>query len=140
LENVRGVGSVTLVGGVAREINLYLKPEAMEAYGIGVEQVLQAVRTENQDLPAGSLHSREAERVVQVKGRLPEPEAFRDLIVARRGTSGSTVPVRLGQIADVVDGPQEVESLALFDGRRTLALDVQKAQGENTIDVVDGLN
>ena len=140
LENVRGVGSVTLVGGVAREINLYLKPEAMEAYGIGVEQVLQAVRTENQDLPAGSLHSREAERVVQVKGRLPEPEAFRDLIVARRGTGVSTVPVRLGQIADVVDGPQEVESLALFDGRRTLALDVQKAQGENTIDVVDGLN
>ena len=140
LENVRGVGSVTLVGGVAREINLYLKPEAMEAYGIGVEQVLQAVRTENQDLPAGSLHSREAERVVQVKGRLPEPEAFRDLIVARRGTGVSTVPVRLGQIADVVDGPQEVESLALFDGRRTLALNVQKAQGENTIDVVDGLN
>lgn len=140
LENVRGVGSVTLVGGVAREVNIYLKPEAMEAYGIGIEQVMQAVRTENQDLPAGALRSREAERVVQVKGRLLQPEAFRDLIVARRGAAGGMVPVRLGQIADVVDGPQEVESLALFDGRRTLALDVQKAQGENTIDVVAGLD
>ena len=48
--------------------------------------------------------------------------------------------MKLGQIADVVDGPQEVESLALYNGTRTLALDVQKAQGENTIDVVDGLN
>ncbi|TSE28662.1 Multidrug resistance protein MdtC [Tepidimonas thermarum] len=140
LENVRGVGSVTLVGAVAREINIYLRPEAMEAYGVGIDQVMQAVRTENQDLPAGALRARDAERVVQIKGRLLQPEAFRDLIVARRGTSGGTVPVRLGQIADIVDGPQEVESLALYDGRRTLALDVQKAQGENTIDVVDGLN
>ncbi|MGQ9725013.1 MAG: efflux RND transporter permease subunit [Tepidimonas sp.] len=140
LQNVRGVGSVTLVGGVAREINIYLRPLALEAYGVSVDQVVQAVRTENQDLPAGALRSREAERVVQVKGRLLQPEAFRDIIVARRGAAGATVPVRLGQIADVVDGPQEVESLALFDGRRTLALDVQKAQGENTIDVVAGLN
>ncbi|HWP18333.1 MAG TPA: efflux RND transporter permease subunit [Burkholderiaceae bacterium] len=140
LENVRGVGSVTLVGGVAREINIYLKPEAMEALGVGIDQVIQAVRTENQELPAGALRSREQERVVQITGRIQRPEQFRDLIVARRGASGATVPVTLGQIAEVVDGPQEIESLALYNGQRTLALDVQKAQGENTIDVVDGLN
>ncbi|WP_395141827.1 efflux RND transporter permease subunit [Schlegelella aquatica] len=140
LENVRGVGSVTLVGAVAREINIYLKPEAMEAYGLGVDQVMQAVRAENQDLPAGALRSSENERIVQITGRIQRPEEFRHIIVARRGPAGSTAPVKLGQIADVVDGPQEVESLALYNGTRTLALDVQKAQGENTIDVVDGLN
>jgi HAE1 family hydrophobic/amphiphilic exporter-1 len=48
--------------------------------------------------------------------------------------------VRLGQLADVVDGPEELENLALFNGKRTLVLDVRKSQGENTIDVVDGLN
>ena len=141
LENVRGVGSISLVGEVKRELNIYLKPEAMEALGVSVDQVLAAVRTENQELPAGALRSAEAERVVQVSGRIARPEEFAQMIVARRGGSGAaSVPVRLGQVAEVVDGPQELESLALYNGQRTLALTVQKAQGENTIEVVDGLN
>jgi len=137
LENVPGVGSVTLVGGLKRELNVYLKPQALEAMGLGVDQVLAAVRTENQDLPAGSLRSRESERVVQVEGRIRRPGDLQQIIVARRGVNGQ--PVRLSQVADVVDGPEELESLALYNGQRTLALEVQKSQGENTIDVVDGL-
>jgi len=142
LENVRGVGSVTRVGGVKREINVYLKPEAMEAHGVGVEAVMTAVRTENQDLPAGSLRAREGERVVQIDGRLKRPEDLRQIIVARRGATaagGTAQPVRLGQVADVVDGPEELETLALYNGQRTISLEVLKSQGENTIGVVDGL-
>ncbi len=136
LENVRGVGAVTLVGGLKREVHVYMRPAAMEALGVGVDQVLAALRTETQELPAGALRTRDAERAVQVDARLKRVADFEQIIVARRGGQ----PVRLAQVADVVDGPQEVESLALFDGRRTLALDVQKSQGENTIEVVDGLN
>ena len=136
LENVRGVGSVTLVGGARREINVYLKAQAMEAFGVGAEQVMAAVRTENQDLPAGALRSREAERVVQIDGRVKRPEDLGQIVVARRNGQ----PVKLSQVADVVDGPEELETLSLYNGRRTLALDVQKSQGENTIEVVDGLN
>src|SRR5687768_14414402 len=55
LENVRGVGSVTLVGGSKREINLYLNPQAMEAFGVTADQVVAAVRNENQDLPVGAI-------------------------------------------------------------------------------------
>ena len=138
LENVRGVGSIALVGGVKREINVYLKPQAMEAFGVGVEAVMAAVRTENQDLPAGSLRSRDAERSVQILGRVKRPEDLNGLIVARRGGAGGQ-PVRLSQVADVVDGPEELENLALYNGQRMLALEVKKSQGENTIDVVDGL-
>ena len=143
LENVRGVGSITLVGGVKREINVYLKPQAMEAFGIGVDAVMAAVRSENQDLPAGSLRSGEAERTVQISGRVKRPDDLNNLIVARRGGgnsgSGGSQPVRLSQVARVVDGPEEMESLALYNGQRTLALEVKKSQGENTIEVVDGL-
>jgi HAE1 family hydrophobic/amphiphilic exporter-1 len=57
LENVRGVGSVSLVGGTKREINLYLNPQAMESLGISADQVVNAVKTEAQDLPVGSLRS-----------------------------------------------------------------------------------
>ena len=135
LENVRGVGSVALVGGVKREIQIYVKPTEMEALGVGVDQVINAVRNENQELPAGAIRSLSNEQVVQVRGRLARPEEFNRIVVARRGGQ----PVFLSQVATVVDSQQEQESLALYNGRRTLALDIQKAQDQNTIQVADGL-
>ena len=144
LENVRGVGSVSVIGGIKREINLYVKPAALDALGISADQVVAAVKSENQELPLGSLRSSEQERVVQINARLKRPEDFRDIVVARRGVPNGAAgavgnPVKLWQVADVADGPQEVESLALYNGQRTVLLSVQKSQGENTIAVVDGL-
>jgi HAE1 family hydrophobic/amphiphilic exporter-1 len=135
LENVRGVGSVALVGGVKREIQIYVKPTEMEALGVGVDQVVNAVRNENQELPTGAIRSLSDEKVVQVRGRIGRPEEFKRIVVARRGGQ----PVLLSQVATVVDSQQEQDSLALYNGRRTLALDIQKAQGQNTIAVADGL-
>lgn len=136
LENVRGVGSVTLVGGTKREINIYLDPQAMEAFGISADQVVNAVRTENQALPVGSVRSLTQERVVQIDARMERPEDFGKIIVARKNGA----PIRIEQVARVNDGAQEIDSLALYNGQRTLLLSVQKAQDENTIAVVDGLN
>src|SRR4029079_3704080 len=85
LENVRGVRQATLVGGVKREIKVYLNLEALEAQRVGADQVLQALRTENQELPAGSIIGAGQERIVQIKARLNSPRDFSNLIVARRG-------------------------------------------------------
>ncbi len=135
LENVRGVGSVTVVGGAKREINIYLNPQALEAFGVTPEQVATAVRNENQDLPVGAIRSREQERVVQIDARMQRPEDFGRIIVARKNGA----PIRVEQLAQVLDGAQETDSLALYNGQRTLLLSVQKAQDENTIAVIDGL-
>ncbi len=135
LENVRGVGSVSLVGGTKREINIYLNAQAMESLGISADQVATAVRSENQDLPVGAVRSITQERVVQVQARMKRPEDFAGIIVTRKGGAAITV----GQVARISDGAQEVDSLALYNGQRTLLLTVQKAQDDNTIDVVDGL-
>ena len=135
LENVRGVGSVSLVGGTRREINLYLQPAAMEALGVTADQVVNAVRNENQDLPVGAIRSLEQERMVQIESRMKRPEDFERIIVARKGNTS----IRLSQVARVNDGAQELETVALYNGQRTLLLTVQKAQDENTIDVIDGL-
>ena len=135
LENVRGVGSVALVGGTKREINIYLNPQAMEALGITADQVVAAVRNENQDLPVGAVRSLQQERVVQIDARMQRPEDFGRIIVARKGTTA----IRVDQVATVNDGAQEIDSLALYNGARTLLLTVQKAQDDNTIQVIDGL-
>ncbi|MEJ6022359.1 efflux RND transporter permease subunit [Ramlibacter sp. PS4R-6] len=135
IENVRGVGSVTLVGGTKREINIYLNPAAMEAFGVTADQVAAAVRNENQDLPVGAIRSSAQDRTVQIDARMKRPEDFGRIIVTRRNGA----PVRVDQVARVADGAQELESLALYNGDRTLLLTVQKSQDENTIEVVDGL-
>ena len=135
LENVRGVGSATVVGGTKREINIYLDPQALEAFGITPDQVVAAVRNENQDLPVGSIRSLQQERTIQIAARIKRPEDFGQIIVARKNGA----PVRVHQLAQVRDGAQEIDSLALYNGERTLMVTVQKAQDENTIAVVDGL-
>ncbi len=135
LENVRGVGAVTLVGGTKREINLYLQPAAMEALGITADQVVNAVRNDNQDIPVGAIRSLEQERMVQVESRKLRPEDFGRIIVGRKGNT----PIYLSQVARVQDGAQEIDTLALYNGQRTQLLTVQKAQDENTIEVIDGL-
>ncbi|MFZ2294769.1 MAG: efflux RND transporter permease subunit [Polaromonas sp.] len=136
LENVRGAGSVTLVGATRREINIYLNPQAMESLGICAEQVVNAVRNENQDLPLGAIRSLAQERVVKIDARMKRPEDFGSIIVTRKGSA----PITVSQVARIADGAQELDSLALYNGQRTLLLSVQKAQDENTIGVVDGLN
>ena len=136
LENVRGVGAVSIVGGTKREINLYLNPQAMESLGITADQIVAAVKGENQDLPVGAIRNLAQERTVQIDARMKTPEDFNQIIITRKNGAA----IRLNQVARVSDGAPELESAALYNGERTLLLSVQKSQDENTIEVVDGLN
>ncbi|MGH6816666.1 MAG: efflux RND transporter permease subunit, partial [Hyphomicrobiaceae bacterium] len=135
LQAARGVGKVTIVGGVKRQIEIRLKLDRLQALNLGVDQVINSIRAENQDLPAGNITRGAEDRVVQLQGRLKDPKEFLTLIVAQRGGA----PVRLSEVADVIDGQQEVESKALFNGRPALAIDIVKVQGANTIEVADGV-
>ncbi|HEX4870662.1 MAG TPA: efflux RND transporter permease subunit [Moraxellaceae bacterium] len=135
LQNVAGVGRVDVVGGVPREIRVELDPVRMEALGIGVEQVMAALKRDNAELPAGTVSLGTQERVVEIAGRLRDPGDFRSLVVAVRGNSSIT----LDQVATVLDGEQEAQSLALLNGKRAVSVDVVKMSGANTIAVVDSL-
>ncbi len=135
IENVRGVGSVNIVGGVKRQVRVMLNPAQMDALGVGVDQVLNAIRAENQDLPAGSLKTTQREVSIQVQGRVLVAADLGNIVVTKR----NGVPIYVRQVATVADAQEEVESLALLDGKPTLALSALKAQGQNTIEVVDAV-
>ncbi len=135
LETVRGVGQATLVGSVMREVNIYLKPEQMQAFSIGVDKIIETLNKENQELPAGSISTGRDETLVIVRGRIVEPRQFGSLIVAQRGGA----PVRLDQLASIEDGQQEVTTAALVDGKPALSIDIVKVQGANTIKVAQGV-
>ena len=140
LENVRGVGSVTLVGGTKREINLYL-----QAGGDGGarRQRRPGGRRGAQREPGAAARRDPLARAGARGADRRAHEAARGLRArsssrAARAGSGRCRAVAGRRRASTA--PQEIDSLALYNGQRTLLLSVQKSQDENTIEVVDGLN
>jgi HAE1 family hydrophobic/amphiphilic exporter-1 len=135
LQSVVGVGKVEVVGGIRREISVHLQPERMQALGVGVGEILTALRNDSGDLPSGTVVNATQEKVVQLEGRMIRPEDFQRLVVTMRGQS----PVYLEQVAEIRDAEQEASSLALINGQRAVSVDIVKMTGANTIAVVDAL-
>ncbi len=119
------------MGGVKREMTIQLKPQALQAAGIGVGQVVQALQAQNLAAPVGRLNGNLDERTIRLQGRLEGPQDFMNLVVAER--SGQIV--RLGQVADAIDGTQEQRSLALYNGVEAVGINIVKSKGYSTTDV-----
>ena len=108
LENQPGVARIDVNGRVTRQVLIQIKPNALTALGIGVDQVITAIQNANQDVPAGRLTRGQSDSVVRVEGKIKDPEQFNRIIVAQQGGG----PVYLSQVADVIDGEKEMTSFA----------------------------
>lgn len=135
IQTVDGVGDVSILGGLTRQVNISLDSAKMESLGVGVNEISAAIRANNQELPAGIIDNKEKQIILQVKGRLTSLADFRRTKVAIRGG----LPVYLEQLATVEDGSAERSSAALKDGQPTLALSIVKSSGTNTLDVANGV-
>ncbi|MDH0616394.1 MULTISPECIES: efflux RND transporter permease subunit [unclassified Agrobacterium] len=132
LTTVAGVGQATLVGARKRQIDVTIDETRMRALGIGVNEVVNALRSGNSNSPAGSVVDPVSERTIQVQGRIEEPQALLDMVVARRG--GAAIELR--DIATLAEGAADPESRALYNGQTALAIDIVKVQDANTVQVV----
>lgn len=133
LQTVTGVGKVNLLGTVKRQIRVALDPVRLQAMHVSVDQVLNTLRTENVELPSGYLKDGGRELVVQIQGRLLQPQQFGRLVVARPNGQ----PIYLEQVADVQDAQADQDSAALINGQNAVGLDIIKSSGANVIGVVD---
>ncbi len=133
LQTVTGVGKVNLLGTVKRQIRVALDPVRLQAMHVSVDQVLNTLRTENVELPSGYLKDSGRELVVQIQGRLLQPQQFGRLVVARPNGQ----PIYLEQVADVQDAQADQDSAALINGQNAVGLDIIKSSGANVIGVVD---
>ncbi len=132
-ENLAGVGKVELVGAAKREVNVVINPLRLEAMGMGVDEVIAGLQSENVNTPLGRLQSGDAEYVLRVSGKPDAVGQFRDMAIGARNGR----PVTLGEIAEIKDGVEEERSLALVNGTRAVALDILKQSGANTVALVD---
>jgi HAE1 family hydrophobic/amphiphilic exporter-1 len=133
LRSIPGVAEVAVSGKVERELTVELKPQQMQAAGVSVGQVVQALQLQNLAAPVGRVVGDMDERSIRLKGRLENPQEFAQLVVSER--NGQVL--RLGEIANVRDGTEEPRTLALFNDQEAVGIDIKKAKGYSTTDVSD---
>jgi HAE1 family hydrophobic/amphiphilic exporter-1 len=135
LRSIPGVADVSISGGVKRELTVNLDPQRMQAAGVSVPQVVAALQAGNLAVPVGRVSSALDERTIRLKGRLDGPEDFMQLVVTERG--GRTV--RLGDVATAEDGVEEQRTLALYNIKDAVGIEIKKTNGYSTTAVAEAI-
>jgi HAE1 family hydrophobic/amphiphilic exporter-1 len=135
VETVDGVGDVTISGGRARQIRVTLDVEKLNAHNLTVQDVSNAIVSENVEIPGGRIEQGDAELTLRTLGRLESTDQFKNIVIA----TANKVPIRLSDVADVEDTTEDATTGAFFDGNRTVVMDVRRQSGQNTVQVVDAV-
>ncbi|MCB9727952.1 MAG: efflux RND transporter permease subunit [Deltaproteobacteria bacterium] len=131
LQTLQDVGSVELVGDQEREFHVWLHPDGLEQYGLAASDVLQAIATQNVEIPGGRLQTGTRELTVKTRGQVHTAEQIGALIIP----TPTSPPIRVRDVATVEDGAEEARSIASLNGQRAVALVVRKQSGTNTVEV-----
>ncbi|MEO7084091.1 MAG: efflux RND transporter permease subunit, partial [Gemmatimonadaceae bacterium] len=135
LRAIPGVAQVNVVGGDSAQLNINVRPTDLAAVGVGIDQVVSAVRAQNLAAPVGNVNSAMEQRSIRLEGRFDRPEDFAALVVASRNGQSIT----LNQVASVEAGAAEPKSSALFSGKTAIGLDIVKSRESSTTAVADGV-
>jgi HAE1 family hydrophobic/amphiphilic exporter-1 len=132
ISQLAGVGQVTLVGGDQREIRVNLDAQKVRSYGLSISRITQSVKNANLDFPTGNLKGGAEQYVVRVAGKFGSIEDLRNLVVARTKTGSE---IRLGDVAEVVDGRRDLATTSRINGKTSVGVLVQKQSDANAVQV-----
>jgi HAE1 family hydrophobic/amphiphilic exporter-1 len=135
LRAIGGVAQVNVVGGDSAQLNVNVRPADLAAVGVGIDQVVAALRAQNLAAPVGNVNSALEQRSIRLEGRLERPEDFAGLVISQR--NGQLIT--LGQVATVEAGAAEAKSSALYNGSPAIGLDIVKSREYSTTAVADGV-
>ena len=132
---VSGVAQVNVYGSQAYAVRVQVDPNKLAAYGIGINDVEDALSANNVNQPLGTLFGRHQAFTVEDNGQLQDAAAYRSLIVAYRNGN----PVRLQELGRVIDSVQNDKVASWFNNTRAIVLAIQRQPGANTVEVVNGI-
>jgi len=135
LESIQGVAKAKLIGSSKREIAVNLDPARLAALGMGVDEVVAGLASENVNTPLGRLTQGVTEMPIRISGKPRDAADYRGMVIGRRAGQ----PITLGEVATIDDGVEEQRSLALISGKPAVAIDITKQTKANTVDVVDAV-
>lgn len=133
LERVEGVASVTVDGGLRRQIRVELSREKITALDLPVDRIIQTIRTENQNVPLGEVHEGDTTFLLRSSSQFDSIDSIRNLIVFTRGS----VPVYLRDVAEVRDTTEDFRSFTRVNGKAGVRMRVTKQSGKNTVAIAE---
>ncbi|HVM95266.1 MAG TPA: efflux RND transporter permease subunit, partial [Candidatus Acidoferrales bacterium] len=136
---VPDVAQVQVFGAQKYAVRVKADPRALASRGIGIDEVEQAIRAANVNLPTGTLQGSQRRFTVQATGQLTEAAGYKPIIVAYRNGS----PVRLGEVAEVIDGVEDDKAASWYASadkqQRSVILAIQRQPGTNTVHVAEAV-
>ena len=130
IEAIPGILEVRRVGGVEREIRVYVNPDKLQYHNLDLNQVTSAISAENTNIPGGTIEMGPTKYLVRVPGEFETPMAINEALVA---VSGDQVPIRVKDLGRVVFGFKELSNRSRLDGQESVSLSVIKRSGENLL-------
>ena len=135
LRTVSGVALVELNGELTREMTVFLRSAAMREANVSVMDVLNALRAQNLAAPVGHVEQGMDEQSIRLLGRLQDVSDFESVVIKQQGDAS----VRLGQVANIVDGHAEQRRYSLLNGVPSVGISVTKSREASTVSVTDEL-
>ncbi len=145
LQRINGVGSVEIIGGRDREIQVYIDPDKLNGLNLTVQDIAQTIAGQNLEIPAGTFKSGSRELTVKTKGQLISADDVANIVLpassagSGAGETRAQPTVRIGDVARVVDGVKEARSTSMLDGKLAVSLNVKKQSGSNTVAVAEAV-
>src|SRR5688572_2947522 len=135
LERVPGVASVSVEGGLRRQIHVELSKEKVRALDLPVDRIIGLLRSENQNIPVGEIDEGDTTYLVRSQGQFESLDQIREMVVMTR----QGVPVYLRDIAEVRDSTEDLRSFTRINGKPGVRMRVTKQSGKNTVEIADAV-
>jgi len=135
MQRVPGVAVVEVKGAEEREIQVDMAMLALQGKYVAPQQVSGSIKSYNYDIPGGPVPQGDVNVLVRTPGRINSLQDLSNVVVSQRGA-----PIRVADVAEVVDGFKEKDSYSRVNGDSALVLNVYKQSGSNTVKVADGIN
>ncbi len=135
LLRVRGVGAVTRVGGVTREVGIALNPARLASFGVTAGEISRQLRQMQQEAGGGRVDIGSAEQAVRALGNVQSAQELGRMELSLPGGRR----VRLSELARITDGFAEPRSLALLDGKPVVGFEVTRSRGASEVEVGAGV-
>jgi len=135
IESADGVGEVIVFGGRTKQIQLFVDPEKLRAYGLATNQVTSAVTAQNQELPGGTLIEGAKTVGLRTISKLTKPEEFNDIVIATK----NGYPIKFSDIGRVQVGGAVASNTLSLDGNPAVAVGVRKQSGANTVALIQNV-
>jgi len=133
MRGLPGVADVVIRGGLERQVVIELQPQALQAAGVSIGQVVQLVQSQNLAAPVGRISKGHTEQSIRLHGRMARPDDFAQMVVTAR--DGRLL--RLGDVATIRDAAEEQRTLALYNDQEAVGVDIKKARGFSTTTVAE---